>query len=82
MVILGDGGVGKTTLLRVLKNTEGNANIFNTRKTAFLEVETVKLETDEILFYDLAGTSFRSATRLGFKKCFIDSVSFFTRSFF
>jgi small GTP-binding protein len=55
MVILGDGGVGKTTLLRVLKNTEGNANIFNTRKTAFLEVETVKLETDEILFYDLAG---------------------------
>ncbi|MHA1983795.1 MAG: hypothetical protein ACW967_05540, partial [Candidatus Hodarchaeales archaeon] len=38
-----------------LKNTEGNANIFNTRKTAFLEVETVKLETDEILFYDLAG---------------------------
>ncbi|OLS20596.1 MAG: hypothetical protein HeimC3_39780, partial [Candidatus Heimdallarchaeota archaeon LC_3] len=54
MVILGDGGVGKTTLLKVLKNTTGK-DIFNTRKTAFLEVETIKVAQDEILFYDLAG---------------------------
>ena len=55
VTILGDGAVGKTTLVKLLMNNEFNIADLKTKRTPFLEVETLKINKEKLLVYDLAG---------------------------
>ncbi|MHA1983946.1 MAG: Rab family GTPase [Candidatus Hodarchaeales archaeon] len=55
VTILGDGAVGKTTLVKLLMNNEFNIADLKTKRTPFLEIETLKINTEKLLVYDLAG---------------------------
>ncbi|MHA1990263.1 MAG: Rab family GTPase [Candidatus Hodarchaeales archaeon] len=55
VTILGDGAVGKTTLVKLLMNNEFNIADLKTKRTPFLEIETLKINTKKLLVYDLAG---------------------------
>lgn len=55
VTILGDGAVGKTTLVKLLMNNEYNIADLKTKRTPFLEIETLKIKKEKLLVYDLAG---------------------------
>ncbi|OLS16466.1 MAG: GTPase Era [Candidatus Heimdallarchaeota archaeon LC_3] len=55
VTILGDGAVGKTTLVKLLMNNEFNIADLKTKRTPFLEVEILKINKEKLLIYDLAG---------------------------
>jgi small GTP-binding protein len=55
VTIVGDGAVGKTTLTKLLINNEFNIADLKTKRTPFLEIETLKIDKEKLLVYDLAG---------------------------
>ena len=56
VVIIGDGAVGKTTLVqRLLNDSSYETTLSETKRTPFMNIEMLHIDQEKILVYDLAG---------------------------
>ncbi|MFW9928090.1 MAG: Rab family GTPase [Candidatus Thorarchaeota archaeon] len=55
VTILGDGAIGKTTLVKALNNQNIRTNEDPIKRTPFIEIESLKIEQEKMIIYDLAG---------------------------
>ena len=56
IVIIGDGAVGKTTLIqRLLENSFLESEQLEAKRTPFMNIEMLHMNKEKVLVYDLAG---------------------------